>query len=138
MMTSDLLTTDQLKQHLGEPGVAKLTWTTESEENNFGFQIMRGKSEKGDFVQINKVVIMGAGNSSTHNRYEFYDLDVKVGQTYYYRIDSISMGGTIEPFSPVRPFKVNRLYLGGEPPALSNVGAATTATLRGAGAKAVK
>jgi hypothetical protein len=120
LLTSDSLTTDQLKRHFAEAGVARLKWTTQSEKNNFGFWVVRANKAKGDFVQVNKVIIMGAGNSSTPNNYVFQDLDVKVGHTYYYRIDSISMSGEVEPFSPVRPFTVNRLYLGGAPPGLSN------------------
>jgi hypothetical protein len=124
LMTSDPLTTDQLKQFDGQPGVARLKWTTQSEKNNFGFWVMRKKTEDGEFVPINSKIVMGAGNSSTPNHYVYYDLDVKVGEMFFYRIDSISLSGDIESFSPVIPFKVNRLYKGGLPPAGYNAPAA--------------
>src|SRR5690242_12177161 len=77
---SDKLTTDQIKAHQGEPGVVRLTWKTQSEENNFGFNVMRGKSkDPKTFKTINKKPILGAGNSSTENVYVYYDKDVKVG-----------------------------------------------------------
>jgi hypothetical protein len=121
LLTSDPLTSDQLTLYAGQPGVAKLTWNTPSEKDNFGFLVMRCDTRDGAFVTINDRIIYGAGNSSTPNAYAFYDLDVKVGHTYFYRIDSIARtGGEIKPVWPVQPFTVNRLYRGGAPPTQAN------------------
>jgi hypothetical protein len=127
LMTSDRLTTDELKQYAGEPGVALLKWSTESEENNFGFAVMRAASADGPFVQINEKIILGAGNSSTRNDYSYYDMQVKVGETFFYRIDTISFSGEVHPYITVLKWTVNRRWLGGEPPVNSN--AATTGTM---------
>jgi outer membrane protein OmpA-like peptidoglycan-associated protein len=104
---SEKLTTDSLEQHRGEPGVVRLIWKTQSEQNSFGFYVMRGDNNEGlNFKPVNQKVILGAGNSSTENSYEYYDIDVKVGETYYYYLEEIDINGNRKKFSPVLPRRV--------------------------------
>jgi outer membrane protein OmpA-like peptidoglycan-associated protein len=101
---SEKLTTESIELHRGEPGVVRITWTTQSEEDNFGFNVMRGDNKEGtNFKAANKKVILGAGNSSTENKYVFYDTDVKVGDSYFYYLEEIDINGNRKIFSPVWP-----------------------------------
>ncbi|HOR29339.1 MAG TPA: hypothetical protein PLG73_15100 [Candidatus Sumerlaeota bacterium] len=106
----DNLTTEAMLQHLGEPGVGVIAWKTQSEENNFGFNVLRSENEEGPFVKVNRNPILGAGNSSTENRYVYYDKTVKIGDVYSYYLESISMGGVREQFSPVITDVIRRPY----------------------------
>lgn len=116
---SAALSPEEIVSNAGRPGVARLYWSTQSEENNFGFRIMRAREEDGEFEQVNDTIIQGAGNSSTQHRYYFADLDVKVSETWHYRIDQIDMNGNVTPQSRP-PHTINRLYLGGRPDVPSN------------------
>lgn len=110
----DALTTDQLQTAIGKPGVVRLTWSTESEKGNFGYNVMRADAKEGPFAPVNELVIFGAGDSSTTQNYEYYDLNVKVGDMYYYYVESISMTGDKERIRPVIAYRVNREFLGYE------------------------
>lgn len=85
------------------PGPLKLTlkWTTASEVDNAGFYVFRGDHKEGPFQLLNEVMIPGAGNSETPSKYVFDDKHVEQGRTYYYYLESISLQGVKEKFSPV-------------------------------------
>ena len=85
------------------PAALKLTlkWTTASEVDNAGFYVFRGDLKEGPFQLLNETMIPGAGNSETPSRYVFDDKDVEQGRTYYYYLESISLQGVKEKFSPV-------------------------------------
>lgn len=77
-----------------------IKWATGSELNNFGFDVFRGDSEEGPFNKINDQTIPGAGMSDTTNRYEFIDDTIEPGKAYWYYVESISMSGQREKFTP--------------------------------------
>src|SRR5258706_11194694 len=77
-----------------------LKWSTASEVDNYGFNIMRGDDEKGPFKAINEKIISGAGNSDTPKEYRYEDFGVIKGKTYHYYIESVSTTGVHEKFSP--------------------------------------
>ncbi len=86
------------------PGAAlKLTlkWSTASEVDNYGFFVLRGDKEDGPFNQRNAKAIAGGGNSDTPRQYVWEDHDVVAGRTYYYYLESISVQGAREKFSPI-------------------------------------
>jgi hypothetical protein len=78
----------------------KVKWATASEVNNFGFDVFRGDNEDGPFVKINESTIPGAGNSDIPNKYEFVDDTIEAGKVYWYYVESISMSGQREKFTP--------------------------------------
>jgi len=78
----------------------RVKWTTGSELNNFGFDVLRGDSEEGPFIIISKNTIPGAGTSDTPNRYEYIDDTIEAGKAYWYYVESISMTGEREKFTP--------------------------------------
>lgn len=78
-----------------------LKWTTASEVDNYGYFVWRGDGADGPWTQMNKKAIPGAGNSDTPSSYVWEDHDVELGRTYYYWLESISVQGAREKFSPV-------------------------------------
>lgn len=79
----------------------KLKWTTASEVDNFGFDIYRGESEEGPFVKMTEDPLPGAGTTDEPQSYLWEDYDIEKGKDYYYYIESISMDGVREKFSPI-------------------------------------
>lgn len=79
----------------------EVTWTTASEINNVGFNLLRGNSAAGTFAKINANLIptqcLGciAGSS-----YSYSDSSVASGQTYFYKLQSVDNGGGTQLFGP--------------------------------------
>ena len=68
----------------------RVSWTTATEINNAGFEVLR--SEDGiNFTNIGWVD--GAGNSSTMLNYKFDDNDVVANTVYYYRLRQVDYDG---------------------------------------------
>ncbi len=78
-----------------------LKWTTASEVENFGFDIFRSESEEGPFEKRTDDPLPGAGTTDEPQSYLWEDFDIERGKDYYYYIESISMAGVRERFSPI-------------------------------------
>ena len=78
-----------------------LKWTTASEVDNFGFDIFRGMSEEGPFEKMTDDPLPGAGTTDEPQSYLWEDFEIEKGQDYFYYIESISMAGVREQFSPI-------------------------------------
>lgn len=89
------LTQDELRSHApdGSPGRVRVAWKTESQENTYGFNILRADSESGPYVAINKAIIPGEGTTNVPTAYCFEDTSVKRGQTYFYQIEEVTTLG---------------------------------------------
>lgn len=85
----------------GEPVRNTLKWTTASEVDNFGFDIYRSLAEDGPFERITSEPLAGAGTTDEPQSYVYVDEDIDSSKDYYYYIESISLGGVREIFSPV-------------------------------------
>lgn len=75
-------------------------WTTASEQNNFGFDVFRGDSEKGEFTKLTKEPILGAGTSDETHKYEYRDDAIDPCKEYWYYVEGITTSGTHEKFTP--------------------------------------
>jgi len=75
----------------------KLNWRTETEVNNYGFEVERKVSSKqlavGDWARIG--FVEGNGNSNSPKKYSFIDDNVTSGK-YAYRLKQIDNDGTFE------------------------------------------
>lgn len=82
------------------PGVIKISWTTQSETDNFGFDLFRSTSPHGDKTRLNEKMIEGAGNSQVRNDYYFEDRDIQDKTVYYYWLTDIAFDGKVTYHGP--------------------------------------
>ena len=78
-----------------------LRWKTASEVDNFGFDVYRATSEEGPFERLTAEPIAGAVTTDEPQSYVFEDDTIEAGRVYWYYVESISMGGVREKFTPV-------------------------------------
>jgi hypothetical protein len=71
-----------------------INWTTESELNNAGFNVLRSTSRTKNFRRINTKLIQGAGTTGERRTYQFIDKTAKPNVAYYYRIVDVDFSGT--------------------------------------------
>jgi len=78
-------------------------WITQSEINNFGWNIHRSETENmEESVLINQNLISGAGSSTEPSEYLFADeYEVSIGNSYYYWLESVNFSGIREYFGPI-------------------------------------
>ena len=76
-----------------ENGEVVIRWTTESELDNAGFNILRSDSRNGEFKQVNSGLVQGAGTTGERNTYKWVDESAKLGVIYYYQIEDVSFAG---------------------------------------------
>jgi hypothetical protein len=98
----------------GETWSNTIKWATASEVDNFGYDIYRAEAADGPFERLTEEPIEGAGTTDEVSRYEFEDHTIDPLKTYYYYIESISMEGVRERFTPVGE-KKPKIQPGGEP-----------------------
>lgn len=81
-----------------EPAFNKvvLTWETASEIDNLGYNISRKKRDTQDWIFLNKEIIRGQGNTSSVSQYKYIDSQVKSGDSYSYKLESVAINGAIE------------------------------------------
>lgn len=78
-----------------------LRWTTASEVDNFGFDVYRGDQEEGPFERLTESPLAGAGTTDLTTRYSHEDTNIDPYRTYYYYVESISLQGIREQFTPI-------------------------------------
>ena len=91
----------RFRAELTDAGVV-LKWTTESELDNAGFNILRSEKKNGKFNQVNPKLIQGAGTTSERHTYTWKDTTAKPNVVYYYRIEDISHAGDRKQLATVR------------------------------------
>jgi hypothetical protein len=69
-----------------------LFWETASEVDNYGFYVEKRVVGEDEFKSIG--FVSGQGNSSTINRYNYFDKDVTPKTTYEYRLRQVDRDGT--------------------------------------------
>ena len=79
-----------------EAGAVVLTWTTESEVDNAGFNLRRSEKRDGGFTLLNPALIAGAGTTGERQTYTFTDTSAKPGVEYYYQIEEVAFDGKPE------------------------------------------
>ena len=84
-----------------EAGVV-VKWTTESEVDNAGFNILRSETKNGEFKVVNPQLIQGAGTTSERHTYTWKDTAAQPNVAYYYRIEDVSHAGIRKQVATVR------------------------------------
>ena len=92
----------QFRPDLTETGTVVIQWTTESEMDNAGFNILRSQTRTGEFKVINAQMIPGAGTTAERNTYTWTDTTAKPNVVYYYQIEDVSFDGEHQTLATVR------------------------------------
>ncbi|MBK9097162.1 MAG: T9SS type A sorting domain-containing protein [bacterium] len=71
----------------------EINWTTESEVNNYGFDLER-KVNVSSWIKLG--FVSGNGNSNTPKTYSFIDNSLLGGSKFYYRLKQIDTDGSFE------------------------------------------
>ena len=79
-----------------ESGSVIVTWTTESEVDNAGFNLRRSLTRDSGFTLLNPALIAGAGTTGERQTYTYIDTSAKPGVEHYYQIEEVSFGGKAE------------------------------------------
>jgi hypothetical protein len=79
----------------------KLTWVTESEIDNSGFNIWRADAEAGPYVQLNDEIIPAKGSAVQGAKYTFTDKTAQGKNTYFYELEDIDVYGNSTFHGPV-------------------------------------
>ena len=85
-----------------ETGTVRVTWSTASELNNAGFNILRSEQQDAGFTVINPTLISGAGTSAEKHTYSFTDSTAAPDVAYYYQIEDVSFEGVRRTLATVR------------------------------------
>src|SRR5262245_51609359 len=78
-----------------------IKWSTASEVDNFGYDVFRGDKEEGPFTRLNPKIIAGAATIDEPRYYSYVDESIEVGKEYWYYVESVSLAGVREKFTPV-------------------------------------
>lgn len=83
-----------------------LSWRTETESDNLGFEVYRSTNEEGEFLFIAGYSgfneLKGHGTTSSPNKYHFADTRVISEIGYYYKLKQVDINGTSTFYGPVR------------------------------------
>jgi hypothetical protein len=104
---------------LNNSGCVYISWTTQSEIDNLGFNIYKSEKIADGYRKINKQLIPGAGSSTTRIEYSFVDENIQGNTTYYYKLENLDINGKswihgpvevfVEPFVP-KDFSLDQNY----------------------------
>ena len=84
-----------------EQGVL-IQWTTASELENAGFNVLRSEKKTGVFKPVNPRMLQGAGTTSERRSYTYVDTTAKENVAYYYRLEEVSFSGVQQPVATRR------------------------------------
>ena len=77
----------------GENDKVKLVWSTVTEVNNFGFNILQSYHWSRDFSRINETMIPSAGTSFERKDYAWTHDNLTNGVSYFYQLEAVDTGG---------------------------------------------
>ncbi|MBN1668448.1 MAG: hypothetical protein JW862_15240 [Anaerolineales bacterium] len=76
-------------------------WSTASELDTVGFNILRSENPTGPFQQINDSLIPASDNPYSGADYEYADTHTRRGQTYYYLLEDLEASGVTNQYGPI-------------------------------------
>ena len=82
--------------------VVVIEWTTASELDNAGFNILRSQSKEGPYVKVNQALITGAGTTSERHAYIYRDSGTQPNIAYFYQIEDVSFSGVRQRLATAR------------------------------------
>lgn len=101
MSTTTVSTTITAAVDTTKFGIITLRWRTESEQDNYGFNVYRsGLSKDSAFEKINHQIVRGNGTTSEPHDYIYIDRTAIKGKTYYYYLMDVDYSGNTKKFTP--------------------------------------
>lgn len=79
------------------PPAVTVQWSTASELNTAGFNVLRSDNPNGPFTRLNLEVIPASPDPLVGGSYVYTDTNVTPGQTYYYQLEEVESGGGTSP-----------------------------------------
>ena len=86
-----------------------IKWATASEVENFGYDVYRAESEDGPFQRVTPKPVAGGGTVDEPQYYRWLDTTIEADKVYFYYVESISLSGERERFTPVLKAKAKRV-----------------------------
>ena len=75
----------------------EISWSTSREIDNLGYNILRSLTRGGDFTKLNNELIL----SNENGEYQFPDLHVEVGKSYFYILEDVDIRGVKTQHGPI-------------------------------------
>ncbi|MEI6128103.1 MAG: hypothetical protein WCQ99_16260, partial [Pseudomonadota bacterium] len=82
-------------------GRVVVSWQTEAETDNAGFNIYRADKEGGEYIKINDAIIPAKGSASEGSAYTFIDKKIQFGKSCSYKLEDIDLSGKATMHGPV-------------------------------------
>ncbi len=80
----------------------RVVWETASEIDLVGFNLYRATSPDGPYVQVNGKLIPAENPGSPFgDRYVWWDRGMRLGRTYYYKLEQVGIGGETTMHGPI-------------------------------------
>jgi hypothetical protein len=76
-------------------------WTTASELDTVGFNLLRGETPAGPFEQVNPELIPATSDSLTGSSYSYEDGSVRASVIYFYMLEEIESTGRSNQHGPI-------------------------------------
>jgi hypothetical protein len=96
------------------PPAVTVEWSTASELNTAGFNVLRGDNPNGPFTRLNAEVIPASPDPLVGGSYVFTDTHVVPGQTYHYQLEEVEFSGSTTPQGTVvvtAPYSIEPVVL---------------------------
>ncbi len=77
-------------------------WSTATEINTAGFNVLRSTQPEGPFVKVNGNLIPASTDPLAGGKHKYEDADVTPGQTYFYKLEDVELGGAKQQHGPIR------------------------------------
>jgi len=78
-----------------------ITWSTGSELDIAGYNLLRAESPQGPFTRINPQVIPPSDDPLTGGDYTYGDTGLTPGLTYYYLLEALEFSGVVNQDGPI-------------------------------------
>jgi hypothetical protein len=82
--------------------IVDIEWSTSSELETVGYNIMRSDNQQGPYIKINDELILASSTPLTGHDYQYQDHDVIPGTTYYYKLQDIGIDGQGSFHGPIK------------------------------------
>ncbi len=85
-----------------DKNVATVSWRTETELNNLGFNVYRSENAENNFIKVTEDLIRGQGSTSMATDYQYIDNSIDASKDYWYLIETISIDGLSTFYGPIQ------------------------------------